>query len=258
MQDLKVTLIQTELEWETPDVNLDRFELLFEDVTDATDLILLPEMFTTGFTMNAEKFAEEMDGPTVKWLVDQANRNKCAIAGSMIIKEGHHFYNRFVWADAEGGFYHYDKRHLFRMAGEHQIYTAGKKNIIIEHHGWRIAPFVCYDLRFPVWTRNVYPQYDLALYIGNWPLKRYEHWKTLLRARAIENMAWVVGVNRIGKDSNGNNYNGDSSIYDPFGELVFHRSHEAVIHTEILSKAKLLEYRETFPVWEDADHFELQ
>lgn len=253
MQDLIVTLIQTELVWEDINANLERFEKLIDVIDDQTHLIVLPEMFSTGFSMNAENLAESMQGSAVRWLRKKAREKKADIAGSVIIAEDNNFYNRLCWVRPDGELMTYDKRHLFRYAGEEKVYTAGERNILVELNGWKIRPFVCYDLRFPAWTRNSGNRYDLALFIANWPAKRAAHWKILLQARAIENQAYVIGLNRIGTDGNGLYHSGDSSVIDPTGNIMFRNGHAACTYTVRLNYRFLQEYRTIFPAWKDAD-----
>ena len=253
MQDLKVTIVQCELAWEDPTANLAFFDRCFHESIGATDLVVLPEMFTTGFSMNAGSLAQEMSGDTVAWMRETAARSKAVVTGSFIARDGDRFYNRLVWARPDGTASHYDKRHLFRMSGEHEVYSAGKSIITETLKGWRLRPFVCYDLRFPTWTRNVDNAYDAAVFVANWPAPRSMHWRTLLRARAIENLSYVIGVNRVGEDGNQRVYDGSSSILGPAGEILFQRQNESVIHTQTLSFASLAAYRESFPAWMDAD-----
>jgi len=253
MQNLKVTLVQTELIWEDVESNLSMFDALIDNIQDDTHLIVLPEMFTTGFTMNAAGFAQNMDGSSVKWLRDKSRQKNADIVGSIIVDDKGNLFNRLIWAKPEGDMFTYDKRHLFRMAGEEKVYSAGDKNITIDVFGWKIRPFVCYDLRFPVWTRNIDKQYDAAIFVANWPKRRSEHWKLLLQARAIENQCYVMGVNRVGTDGNGHPYSGDSSIIDPWGDILFQKHDEACIHTTNLSYDVLKKCRESFPAWMDAD-----
>lgn len=257
MQDLNVTLIQTELHWEDKSANLAMFDAHLERVAEETHVILLPEMFTTGFTMNAGPLAEDMSGATVAWIRAKAAQMQVHIAGSAIIRENGRFHNRLLWAQPGGEVLIYDKRHLFRMAGEEKVYAGGTQRLFVEVHGWRICPFVCYDLRFPVWLRNVPPLYDVAVFVANWPAKRAHPWRALLVARAIENQCYVVGVNRVGKDGNGFYYSGDSMIIDPHGEVLFHRSDEVCIHTHRLDRRALEQFRERFPAWRDADAFRI-
>ena len=252
MQDLKVTLVQTELAWEDARANLETMDRLVMDLQEPTDLIVLPEMFTTGFSMNTDGLAEDMDGPAVSWLKKVSRRKQADIAGSLIIRTERGYMNRLVWARPEGEILTYDKRHLFRMAGEEKVYTAGKDKVTIALNGWNVCPFICYDLRFPTWTRNKECNFDVAIFVANWPEKRSLHWKILLRARAIENQCYVVGVNRVGKDGNGIAYSGDSAVIDPKGKILFEKSHEPCIHTQHLGYTHLTSYRKAFPAWRDA------
>ena len=254
MQDLKITMIQSDLAWEDIDSNLTEFDVKIDSIEQDPHLIILPEMFSTGFSMNAAGLAQEMDGSAVKWIQKKSKEVHADIVGSIINKDEGKFYNRLVWAKPDGNLLTYDKKHLFRMAGEEKVYSAGNKNIIVELNGWKIRPFICYDLRFPAWTRNMKNQYDAAIFIANWPERRAGHWKTLLQARAIENQCYVVGVNRVGTDGNGLAYCGDSSIIDPWGTVVFQKSSHPCTYTAQLSYDLLKRCREDFPVWMDADH----
>ncbi|MGB5423719.1 MAG: amidohydrolase [Desulfobacterales bacterium] len=258
MPDLTVTLIQTELDWEDVEANLHRFDRLIGSLQVATDLIVLPEMFTTGFSMNAAALAEDMNGRAVGWLRETARRAEATVAGSIIVVDDGRFYNRLCWADPDGGMATYDKKHLFRYAGEDQVYTAGSASLLVELKGWKVRPFVCYDLRFPAWTRNTNRTYDLALFVANWPQRRAEHWKLLLQARAIENQSYVIGVNRIGTDGNGLYHSGDSSVIDPAGNILFRSAHAPCIFTLSLERDRLDDYRQRFPAWKDADQFLLR
>lgn len=253
MQNLKVTLIQTSLFWENIESNISLFDGKINSINNKTDLIVLPEMFTTGFSMDPQKLAQEMEGQAVKWLKDKSRKTRADITGSMIIRENGKYFNRLLWAKPDGALLHYDKRHLFRMTGEEKVYSSGDKNITVELKGWKIRPFICYDLRFPCWTRNLIKSYDLALFIANWPEKRSYHWKTLLLARAIENQCYVIGVNRVGKDGNGYYHSGDSSAIDFAGNILFTNKDEESVYTASLSFKDLEEYRKSFPAWMDAD-----
>ncbi len=253
MPDLTLALIQPEPVWEDISANLELFDRLTAQIADPTDLILLPEMFTTGFTMNAEKLAQDMAGSGVQWLKETAVRKNADVAGSLIIREKGRFYNRLVWAKPDGSLFCYDKRHLFRMAGEDRFYAAGEDRLTVQLQGWRIRPFICYDLRFPVWCRNRQNAYDAAVFVANWPGTRSDHWKTLLTARAIENQCYVAGINRVGKDGNGLEYAGDSAIIDPTGKRLFQKAGEPVIARVTLSREVLTAYRNAFPAWMDAD-----
>ena len=254
MQDLKVTLIQSELAWEDIDSNLAEFNYRIDAIEEDTHLIVLPEMFSTGFTMNAAALAQDMNGSAVKWIKAKSAEKNIDIVGSFIADDSGKFFNRLVWAKPNGEIFVYDKKHLFRMAGEEKIYSAGSKNIIVELNGWKIRPFICYDLRFPAWTRNIANQFDAAIFIANWPERRSAHWKALLQARAIENQCYIIGVNRVGIDGNGLSYSGDSSIIDPWGTIIFQKSTQACIYTGDLSYDILQQSRESFPVWKDADN----
>ncbi|MBC2713490.1 MAG: amidohydrolase [Desulfosarcina sp.] len=253
MQDLKIALIQSELVWEDHDANLCRFHEKIGLVQAGVHLIVLPEMFSTGFSMNAARLTQRMDGPAVSWMRDRSRETQADIAGSLIIEEKDHFYNRLIWAKPDGTLYWYDKKHLFRYAGEEKIYTPGDGHLLVVCHGWKIRPFVCYDLRFPIWTRNLDNAYDAAIFVANWPERRAQHWKALLKARAIENQCYVAGVNRVGVDGNGHCYSGDTCIIDPMGRIVAGMSHKEAIITEILSAEALESYRKEFPAWLDAD-----
>ena len=253
MQDLKVTLIQAELVWEDIESNLARFDDKIDGIKDNPHLIVLPEMFTTGFSMNAKNLAQDTQGSSVTWLQEKARQKSVDIVGSIIVKDKGKSFNRLLWAKPDGELLTYDKRHLFRMLGEERVYSAGNTHITVELNGWKISPFICYDLRFPVWTRNFGNRFDAAIFIANWPENRSSHWKSLLQARAIENQCYVVGVNRVGEDGNGQLYSGDSSIIDPFGKVIFQHGNTECIHTAKLSYSFLQEYRKSFPVWMDAE-----
>lgn len=253
MSHLKVTLVQANLAWEDPVTNRAHFDHLLASAKGATDLVVLPEMFTTGFTMAGDKWAESMDDPSVSWLRNKAAELKSDVAGSLIIREGEQLYNRLVWATAGGLLYFYDKRHLFRMSGEHKIYAAGTDPLTVTIGTWRIRPFICYDLRFPIWSRNIGNGYDVALFVANWPAARAAHWTALLTARAIENQAYIIGINRVGLDGNGHAYSGDSMALDPQGQVIFHARDQEVVHTVDLDASAQEAYRQSFPAWRDAD-----
>ena len=253
MSHLKVTLVQANLAWEDPVTNRAHFDHLLASAKGDTDLVVLPEMFTTGFTMAGDKWAESMDDPSVSWLRNKAAELKSDVAGSLIIREGEQLYNRLVWATAGGLLYFYDKRHLFRMSGEHKIYAAGTDPLTVTIGTWRIRPFICYDLRFPIWSRNIGNGYDVALFVANWPAARAAHWTALLTARAIENQAYIIGINRVGLDGNGHAYSGDSMALDPQGQVIFHARDQEVVHTVDLDASAQEAYRQSFPAWRDAD-----
>ena len=255
MSGLKITVLQQPLAWMDGPANLRHFERQLEDIA-GRDVIVLPEMFTTGFAMEAagQSLPEE---EVIAWMRDRARQTGALIAGSAALQSERGPVNRFLLVEPEGTVHRYDKRHLFRMADEHQHYRAGSERVVITWRGWRILPLVCYDLRFPVWSRNR-NDYDLILYVANWPAPRSLHWQALLLARAIENQAWVVGCNRVGTDGNGHHYRGDSRIINPQGEIIAAaEAHKATRLDAELSLAALNEYREKFPAWQDADPFTL-
>ena len=252
-----ITIIQSELHWQNPEANRAMFEEKIWQIDQSTDLIVLPEMFTTGFSMEAKKLAERMDLHTHRWMQQMAAQTNAVVTGSFICVDNGQYFNRLLWVEPNGSYDYYDKRHLFRMAEEHQTYTGGERLIVKEWKGWKIAPFVCYDLRFPVWSRNVNQGYDLAVYVANWPEARRTPWSVLLKARAIENLSYVVGVNRVGKDGNGIPYSGDSAIIDFKGEVIFEKTQEATIYTTTLNKDALDAFRAKFPAHLDADRFDI-
>jgi predicted amidohydrolase len=253
---LRVTLFQTELAWQDPAANRRALAAHFRGLAGHTDLVVLPEMFSTGFSMAAESLAEDMDGPTVGWLREEAAATGCVITGSLIIRAGERCHNRLVWARPDGSIEHYDKRHLFRMANEQRHYAAGERRLVVEVKGWRVCPMVCYDLRFPVWSR-CRDDYDVLVYVANWPQRRAHAWATLLRARAIENLCYVAGVNRIGRDGNGASYAGDSVAVDFLGQSLTSEGGGQRVETAVLDLESLRAYRRDFPAQLDADRFEL-
>ena len=256
MRNLAVTLIQCELAWEQAEDNRRQIGALIDKLEDPTDLIVLPEMFTTGFSMNALANAEEPGGATEQWLLQIARQRDCAVTGSIAVREGHGVYNRMLFA-TPANVQHYDKRHLFRMAGEDQRYLPGQDRVIVAWRDWRINLQVCYDLRFPVFSRNR-DDYDLLVYVANWPQQRRYHWRQLLIARAIENLACVVGVNRIGADARGQNYSGDSLAIAADGSLLLDALDANGAAQVLLDSTALRTYREEFPCHLDADGFQLQ
>ncbi|MEZ5504149.1 MAG: amidohydrolase [Halioglobus sp.] len=256
MQDLNVTLIQCELAWEQPEDNRRQIGAMIDALEAPTDLVVLPEMFTTGFSMNALANAEDPGGPTEQWLLDMARQRHCAVSGSIAVRADQGVYNRMLFA-TPSGVQHYDKRHLFRMLGEHERYLPGNERVVVEWRGWRINLQVCYDLRFPVFSRNR-GDYDLLLYVANWPEQRRYHWRQLLIARAIENSACVVGVNRIGSDAKGLRYSGDSLAVAADGTILVDAMNENGAARVTLDSAALHRYREQFPCHLDADRFRLE
>jgi omega-amidase len=259
MSSLTITLIQTNLFWENKKANLEMLQQKIEGIKEKTEIVILPEMFTTGFSMKPELFAETMDGETVQWMEKTAAEKKIILTGSVIIEEDGKYFNRLIWMLPNGEYGMYDKRHLFAFADEHAHYTAGNKKLIASVKGWKINLQICYDLRFPVWTRqDSENKYDLLINVANWPEKRNIAWQTLLRARAIENQCFVAGVNCTGEDGNKIYYSGESMLIDPTGEIIYQKKKEEDIFTITLQKEKITETRERFPFWKDADFFILK
>lgn len=257
-KNLPITFIQTKLVWENKEQNLAHFEECFKAVPKESKLVVMPEMFSTGFSMRPEVFGETMEGETLAWMKVQAKKLKASIVGSVIIAENGKFYNRLLWVKTNGEVEYYDKRHCFRYANEHKYYTGGTKQLIVELEGWKFGCFVCYDLRFPVWCRNKNLKYDAAIFIANWPLARREHWKSLLTARAIENQSYVIGVNRLGKDQKGIEHVGDSVVIDPQGSQISTAfSNDFAVETVVLNATFIKKYRKEFPASMDADEFDL-
>lgn len=264
MSSLTFSLVQTALAWENKAANLAMFKEKIESITAKTEIVLLPEMFSTGFSMQPSALAETMEGETVKWMKEMARSRKVVLAGTAIIESDGNYYNRLLWVLPDQTIGYYDKRHRFAFAGEDEKYTAGNKRLIAQVKGWKINLQICYDLRFPVWARqqppvenNGYPEYDVLVYLANWPERRSHAWKSLLIARAIENQCYVIGVNRTGDDGHGICHSGDSMVVDPLGEVLYHKANEEAIHTITLDKEKLDEMRTRFPFWRDADHFHI-
>jgi omega-amidase len=257
MPDLKVSIVQYDIAWQNPAKNLKKIDSLLLSI-DRTDLIVLPEMFTTGFTMDVSANSEKMDGPTIDWMRKVAERKGASITGSLIIQTENGTHNRLVWVRPDGTISHYDKRHLFRMAGEDEQFTEGREKIYPIIKGWRICPLICYDLRFPVWSRNQ-NDYDALIYVANWPALRNTAWETLCKARAIENLSPVIAVNRVGRDGKGVDYVGNSAVYDATGEEVvgFETATEGV-RTATLKYTELKSFRTKFPTYLDADDFAIQ
>jgi predicted amidohydrolase len=256
-EKLRISLAQININWEDPQKNRDYLERLIKGLYKPTDLIIFPETFTTGFSMRAQELAEEMNGPTLTWMQNMAVNSSAAICGSLIIKESNRYYNRFVFVQPNGEMHYYNKRHLFTMGGEKDVFTAGDTKTIINYLGWRIALYVCYDLRFPVWCRNC-KDTDLMVFTANWPMTRNFAWNTLLKARAIENQVYVAGINRIGGDGNGIKYIGETQVVDPLGKVVLNPTFQAggLLSGEI-SMNDLQSFRKKFPVSDDADRFEI-
>jgi len=260
MDPLRITLIQSVLHWEEPEKNLQLFSEKINSLTEETDLVILPEMFTSGFTMNAMAVAEAPDGPAVQWMRRTAMQKKCVVTGSLVVEENRKYYNRLIWMFPDGSFKHYDKRHLFRLANEQNTYTPGTHRLLMEYKGWKIFPLICYDLRFPVWSRRSLEfDFDLLIYTANWPDRRIHAWNQLLPARAIENQCYVAGLNRVGADGHSITHTGESAVYNFRGEKLSHlRTNEEMSETVNLDLESLHEFRKQFPFWQDADSFELQ
>jgi predicted amidohydrolase len=257
MTTLKITTFQSYLFWENIDKNLQNLGLRLNSIREKTDLIVLPEMFSTGFSMNPSKLAEEMGGKTMKWMHDQARKFDSVVTGSLIIKESDKYYNRLIWMRPDGSHEQYDKRHLFGFGEEDKHYTAGTKKLFVELNGWKICPVICYDLRFPVWLRNNNEEYDLLLIVANWPERRSLHWRSLIPARAIENQTFVVAVNRVGHDGNEVFHSGDSMCIDPNGKVIYYKPNDEDLYTFTINKNDLAQARINFPFLKDADSFHL-
>jgi len=268
MSSLSITLIQSALHWQDKPANLAMFEQKINAIKEKTEIVVLPEMFSTGFSMQPALLAETMEGETMKWMQRMAAEKKIILTGSIISTEKDNYYNRLIWMLPNGQYGVYDKRHLFAFAGENDQYTAGSKRLIASVKGWKINLQVCYDLRFPGWARQTPPppgeagrgpglEYDVIIYVANWPEQRNHAWKTLLQARAIENQCYVIGVNRVGDDGNTIHYSGDSMVVDPLGEVLYSKANEEDIFTIALQKEKLQDVRNKFPFWKDADSFSI-
>lgn len=263
-ENLNFAVIQTDLVWENPSANRAILEKKIRACKRSTDVIVLPEMFTTAFTMNAKPLAETLSGETVKWLEFLAVQMNYVICGSIIVKNNNEYYNTFIWVQPDGTIYHYSKKHLFRLSNEQLTYTAGEEQLLIHYKGWNIRPIICYDLRFPVWCRNrthsteqYRGEYDVLLVVANWPERRALPWKTLTQARAIENLSFVVACNRVGKDANEIYHSGDSVIINPLGDKLAENSADEVILYAELSMEHLIHVRRTYQFWRDADAFHL-
>ena len=267
LKNLNVTIIQTSLHWQNRSANLSHLEKLIQKINQPTQLIVLPEMFSSGFTMDAISVADEPHGEILDWMKNLAIKKNATITGSVVIKDDNRYYNRLLWVKADGNVEYYNKRHLFRMAKENENYAEGNARLITNIDDWRICPLICYDLRFPAWSRNINwsknfernHQYEVLIYVANWPNKRSHAWKSLLVARAIENQCYVIGVNRIGIDGNDISYSGDSMIINPLGEIISNTgANEESIESITLSLKDILEYRKSFPAISDSDEFEIK
>jgi omega-amidase len=262
MESLTITLIQTALHWVDVDANIEMLSKKIAGINRKTDLIILPETFSTGFSMNARQYAEDVtNSKAIEWMRKTAQQKNCVITGSLMLKEDNRFFNRLIWMQPDGTYEYYNKRHLFSYSHEDENYTPGEKKLIVELKGWKIRPLICYDLRFPVWSRNLdedgAPEYDLLLYVANWPDRRIYAWKHLLIARAIENQAYVVGLNRTGNDGNDIYYSGDSMVVDAMGQPLYHKMQDEDIYTIELDYNALQKVRETFQFLKDGDVFSL-
>ena len=257
MENLNISILQANLHWENSSENLVMFDELLQQISEKTDLIILPEMFSTGFSMNAENLAETMNGKSVEWMKKKAGELDSAITGSLIITENGNYYNRLFFVYPDGSYKTYDKRHTFTLAKEDETYTAGKERLVVELKGWKICPLICYDLRFPVYARNT-EDYDVLIYVANWPEKRVNAWDALLKARAIENMSYCVGVNRTGEDGDGYVYNGHSAVYDCLGNAMTALDREVIFVEELkLKRSHIRETRGKLKFLEDRDDFSL-
>jgi predicted amidohydrolase len=256
--EIKLALIQPDIIWEDIDANLNALSTKLEGIGEEVNAVILPEMFTTGFTMRSRELAEGMDGKSIRWMQEASERYRCIVAGSLVMADMDRYFNRFIWVEPGGKITTYDKRHLFSISGEDEHYSRGESNIITKINSFRIRPQVCYDLRFPVWSRND-GTYDLLLYVANWPAVRRDVWISLLKARAIENQAFVIGVNRVGRDGMGIEYAGDSLAYNAKGQVIASfPSREEGTQIVNLSLRDLIDFRQKFPVWRDADKFEIK
>jgi omega-amidase len=264
MSHLTFTIIQTNLHWEQKDENLQMLEQKINNIKHPAQIVVLPEMFSTGFSMNPKQLAEDMNGVTVNWMKRIAAEKKLILTGSIMIEDEDRFYNRLIWMLPNGQFAYYDKRHLFAFAGETEHYTTGNKRLIASVNGWKINLQVCYDLRFPVWARQTHTslekaegevEYDVLIYVANWPERRIHAWRSLLIARAIENQSYVIGVNRVGNDGNNIYHSGNSMVVDAMGEILYEKEHEEDVYTITLSKEKLQSVRTGLPFLKDGDSF---
>ena len=261
--DIKISIIQTDIIWESKSQNFAKYESYIIDNQLNNTLVVLPEMFATGFSMNVKTLSEDMNGETITWMKQIATKYDIALCGSFIAIENNRFYNRLAFVTSDGNIQYYDKRHLFRMGEENEHYSSGKSNLIVNYNGWKIKPLICYDLRFPVWSRNNYingeSEYDCLIYIANWPQARSHAWKSLLVARAIENQCYVIGVNRVGLDGKNLQYSGDSALINPQGTIISNiKPFNGSVESIELKYKDLSDYRASFPVGKDADNFKIE
>jgi omega-amidase len=260
MSSVTFTIIQSNLHWENKEANLKQFEEKIKAIKEPAQVVILPEMFSTGFSMSPETLAETMQGPTVQWMKKVAAEKRIILTGSVIIEEDGNYYNRLIWMQPNGQFGFYNKKHRFAYAGEDEHYAAGNQRFVASVNGLKINLLICYDLRFPVWARQQYSpdlqmEYDVLIYVANWPQRRSHAWKTLLQARAIENQSYVIGVNRVGNDGNNIYHSGDSMVIDPLGEVLYHKADEEDVFTINIDKNYIAAIREKFPFWRDRDAF---
>lgn len=254
---MKIALLQSSLFWENPKANRNHFEEKINALAEKVDLIVLPEMFSTGFTMNPEAVFETMEGETIQWMQSLTKAKNSAITGSLVVKENENFHNRLLFVFPSGEMQIYDKRHLFTLAGEDKVYTSGNQKLIVEYLGWKICPLICYDLRFPVFARNV-ENYDVLIYVANWPKSRIQAWDILLKARSVENLCYTVGVNRVGLDNNNLEYDGHSQMVDFLGNYALKPQENEGVFIVELNKQKLVETRKKLGFLNDRDSFELK
>jgi predicted amidohydrolase len=253
-QDISIALVQADLAWKDKKANLLRFDTLIKSMKEVADIIILPEMFNTAFCVDDMSLAEDENGETVSWMKQTAKEKNCAVCGSILFREDGNYYNRYLFVRPDGNILHYNKHHLFSLVNENQLLTNGEEKLIIGHKGWKIQPFICYDLRFPAWCQND-ENADLQLYVANWPSKRIPHWSALLKSRAIENQCYVAGVNRLGKDAFGNEHTGHSAVYDFTGAEISSMESRNGIEIVKLSKPELEKHRQRYPFWKDRDTF---
>lgn len=257
-ETINIKVLQLDLAWENPAANRAKIDQLLQNADEKTDVVFLPEMFSTGFSMNVSELAEMMDGETIQWMKERCHEHQLALCGSLIINDNGQFYNRLLFVEPSGEIQFYNKRHLFTMGNEESHFQKGTERLIVQYKGWRICPLICYDLRFPVWSRNR-NEYDLLVYSANWPTNRKDVWNTLLKARAIENQCYVVGANRVGTDGQMIRYSGNSQIFDAKGNsLDGLNDDDEVIVSSVLSYTELVKFRDSFPVLNDADSFSLE
>ena len=257
METLRITLVQSKLHWEDPEANRRAFSGRLAHLSGQTDLVVLPEMFSTGFSMQAAELAEPLEGPTMQWMLARAKELNAVVTGSLIVEARRSYYNKLVWMPPDGTYRTYDKRHLFTLAGEDRYYSPGSRHLLVSCRGWTILPLICYDLRFPVWARNI-QDYDLLLFVANWPERRITAWSTLLAARAIENQCYVAGVNRTGADGNGVYHSGDSALYDYAGRQLYRCTHQEDLFTAHLQLEPQRHFREKLAFLQDRDQFRIQ